>query len=84
MKITLNSIEGKTSKKGAKQNKEYTTISEGKKYTEGSNTTFYKAIDDKNNPFCLIVFDDLSKVGIYRTDRPMRVTYCTEFNITPA
>lgn len=88
MKIKVNTIEGKTSKKGAKQNKVYTVISRGSErqfvnekvgYIDESN--WYDVTDEKGNRFTIWdVNRNWSKIGISRYGAA-RTTFTTDFEV---
>ena len=76
--IEVFNVEGKTNKKGLKQNKVYTILSEKK--TKG----FYTAVDQKGLKFTIWdLNNDWSKIGIQKSDTWHRpYSYTIDFKIS--
>ncbi len=73
--ITVKKVEGKTNRKGVKQNKVYTIVS------ESSVKGFFKAIDSKGNIFSIWNCNgDWTKIGISKTNK-RRYSYTTNFEL---
>lgn len=71
MIITVLNVEGNSTKKGAKQNKTYTVVSQSEK--------FFDCVDEKGKEFTIWnVNGDWSKIGIRRTDN-FRMSYTSNF-----
>jgi len=75
MKIQINQVEGKTSRKGLKQNQLLTIVNESE--VEG----FYTAINENRKGFTIWnVYGDWSLLGIQREEK-IRMTYTKCFEI---
>lgn len=76
MRISVNKVEGKTSKAGSKQGRVY-TIDESSERNKG----WFDAISDTGKTFSIWNLNgDWSKIGIMRSGI-RRVTYATDFEI---
>ena len=86
MQIQVNTVEGTTGKRGAKQNKVYTIIGQGSKETVLPNgevvdlSTFYTATDGKRNFDLWNVHEDWSSLGI-RKANGSRYSFCRNFTV---
>ena len=75
MKIKVNTVEGKTSKKGTKQGRTYTITSASK-----TNGFFYATADNGNEVNIWNVRGDWSRIGITRNGFS-RTSYTSDFEI---